>query len=83
MQIAQRHKHLVHIEWFSFHRPNWDERDWLYKEGKLWDWQNNYAVHLWYREYGIEHDPNSIRMWNTTAGEVFRYIYYGTSAVML
>ena len=78
MQIAQQHPNLVHIDWFSLQRPNWDEREWLYEEGKLWDWQANLAVHLWYREYNVDHNPNSIQNWNTTAGEVFRYIYYGT-----
>ena len=83
MQIAQQHPNLVHIEWFSLQRPNLDERQWLYSEGKLWDWQeDNLAVHLWYREYNVEHDPNSIRSWNTTAGEIFRYIYYGDSHLL-
>jgi hypothetical protein len=79
MLLASQHPHLIHIEWFSLHRPNWDERQWLYAAGKLWAWQqDNLAVHLWYREYHTEHDPHSIRTWNTTAGEIFRYIYYGS-----
>ena len=83
MQLAVQHPQLIHIEWFSLQRPNWDERQWLYTEGKLWAWQqDNMAVHLWYREYNVDHNPHSIRTWNTTAGEIFRYIYYGSTDIM-
>ena len=77
MKLARERPDLVHIEWFNLFRPNWSERDWLYEEGKLWDWSENLAVHLYYREHGVEYDPNTIRGLNTTAGEIFRYIYYG------
>jgi len=78
MQLAKRHPNLVHVEWFSINRPNWNERHWLYTTGKLWDWSDNYAVHLWYREHptDIVYDPLTIRQLNTTTGEVLRLIYY-------
>lgn len=82
MLLARRYPHLIHIEWFTLNRPNWDERTWLYTEGKLWDWSDNLAVHLWYREHGVEYDPASIRGLNTTMGELFRYVYYGNSSVL-
>lgn len=49
MGEVRRFEFGVDVEWFSMHRPNWDERLWLYTDGKLWDWSNNYAVHLWFR----------------------------------
>jgi len=78
MELARRHPDLVHVEWFTINRPNWNERQWLYENGKLWDWSENYAVHLWYREHptDIVYDPLSIRSLNTTTGEVLRLIYY-------
>ena len=82
MELARIRPDLIHIEWFSLNRPNWDERTWLYTEGKLWDWSENLAVHLWYREHGVEYDPASIRALNTTMGELFRYVYYGNSSIL-
>jgi len=84
MQLAQQHPSLVHVEWFSINRPNWNERQWLYTAGKLWDWSANYAVHLWYREHpaDIVYDPLTIRNLNTTTGEVLRLIYYEDSRIM-
>ena len=78
MELAKRHAAIVHIEWFTIHRPNWFERDWLYAEGKLWDWSENFAVHLWYRTHDGDYDPITIRTLNTTVGEIFRFIYYGS-----
>jgi hypothetical protein len=83
MQIAKANADLLHIEWFGFHRPNWSERKWIYEEGKLWDWGENYAIHLWYRtQEGVDYDPRSIRRLNSTLGEVFRFIYYGQSQIL-
>ena len=82
MKLAKQHPKLVHIEWFNLFRPNWGERHWLYEDGKLWDWSENLAVHLYYREHNVEYDPNTIRALNTTAGEIFRFIYYGSPKVL-
>ena len=78
MELAQQQPNLVHVEWFSINRPNWNERHWLYTTGKLWDWSENYAVHLWYREHptDVVYDPLTIRDLNTTTGEVLRLVYY-------
>lgn len=82
MRLARDHPDLVHVEWFSINRPNWFEREWLYGDGKLWDWSENYAVHLWYREHNIDYNPISIRTLNTTVGEIFRHIYYENSRIL-
>ena len=78
MELAKQYPSLIHIDWFGFHRPNWFERQWLYTEGKLWDWSENSAVHLWYRTHGRTYDPINIRCLNTTTGEILRYVYYNT-----
>jgi len=84
MELAQQYPNLVHVEWFSINRPNWNERQWLYTTGKLWDWSANYAVHLWYREHprNSVYDPLTIRHLNTTTGEVLRLIYYEDSRLL-
>ncbi|XP_041365128.1 uncharacterized protein LOC121380399 [Gigantopelta aegis] len=78
--LARKHKNLIHTEERSFHRPNWEDNDLrqLYEVGQIYDWKtNNYIVHLWIRKHGIEHNPEDIKTWNTTVGQIFRYIYYG------
>jgi len=84
MTLARRYPGIVHVEWFSMHRPNWDERQWLYTDGWLWDWSSNYAVHLWFRTHptDVVYDPVSIRRLNTTTGEVLRHIYYGDTRLL-
>jgi len=84
MTLARRYPNLVHVEWFSMHRPNWNERQWLYTDGLLWDWSSNFAVHLWFRAHpkDVVYDPISIRSLNTTTGEVFRHIYYGDTRLL-
>jgi len=84
MELAKRHPQHVHVEWFTINRPNWNERQWLYTSGKLWDWSENYAVHLWYRAHpaDVSYDPVTIRHLYTTTGEVLRLIYYEDSRLL-
>lgn len=77
-KLSRKYPELVHIEWDTMHSPSWNEVEWLYDEGKLWDWSLNYCVHLWYRYHRLEHSPEDIRKINTTMAEIFRYVYYGT-----
>ncbi|ELU04130.1 hypothetical protein CAPTEDRAFT_219581 [Capitella teleta] len=81
MEIAKAHPDLLHIEWFGFHRPNWFEREWIYSTGLLWDWSENFAMHLWYRTHDTEYEPESIRKLNSTLGEVFRFVFYGSGNI--
>jgi mannosyltransferase OCH1-like enzyme len=76
-QLASKYPSLIHTEASSLHRPNWMETNWLYMEGKIYDWSQNYAVHLWYRSHNIGHNPDDIKTLNTTMAELFRFIYYG------
>ncbi|KAK2144122.1 hypothetical protein LSH36_783g00005 [Paralvinella palmiformis] len=82
MKLAKNSGKNIHIEWFSIHRPNWFERQWLYTEGRLWNWSENFAIHLWYRSHDKEYDPVTIRRLNTTVGEIFRFIYYGNATLL-
>ncbi|XP_046555638.1 uncharacterized protein LOC124264900 [Haliotis rubra] len=77
-RLAKLYPNLVHTEATSLHRPNWKELDKLYGVGKLYDWKkNNYACHLWIRMHKTEHNPTDIKTWNTTVGEMFRWVCYG------
>ena len=83
MLISKRYPNLLHIERDTFYRPLWNELQWLYKPGYLWDWSINYGVHLWYRFHTVEHNPEDIKTLNTTMAEVFRYILYGSPDVIV
>ncbi|PAA77200.1 hypothetical protein BOX15_Mlig008330g3 [Macrostomum lignano] len=68
-----------HIEEDSLDRPGWINFGKMYGEGdRTWDWQTkNYAMHLFYRLYGVQHDLKSIRTVNNTLGDMFRFILFG------
>ncbi|XP_074656910.1 uncharacterized protein LOC141910093 [Tubulanus polymorphus] len=76
--LARRYPYLVHIEERTLNRPNWMELDKIYANAP-WNWRENYAVHLWYRKYGIDHDFDSIKNLDSNLGRIFRFILYGDS----
>ena len=82
MLLARKYPHLINVEHDSFHTPSWDNKKWLYKQGYLYDFSKSYAVHLWYRSHNIEHNPDDIKTMNTTMGQLFRYIYYGSTDII-
>jgi hypothetical protein len=82
-ELAKAYPELIHTEEDTFHKPNWKNTKWLYSEGFLYDWSRNYAVHLWYRFHKKDHTPEDIKTINTTMGELFRFIYYGSPELIL
>ncbi|XP_064631195.1 uncharacterized protein LOC135489669 isoform X2 [Lineus longissimus] len=80
--MAKNYPSLVHTEWDTIHRPNWQEIKKIYGIGVKYDWSRNYAMHLWYRKYDKEHNEEDIKKLNSTLGEMFRYILYGKKEIM-
>lgn len=78
MIIAKKYPNLIHIDWFLIYHPNYLEVKWLFEEGHLYEWRNNYAVHLYYRYYNEKLDLELIKSLNTTVGEVLRFIVFGS-----
>ncbi|XP_064643857.1 uncharacterized protein LOC135497835 [Lineus longissimus] len=76
-KLAKEFPKLIHTEIDTFNRPNWQEVNWLYKDGKIWDWSRSYTVHLWFRFYNKEHNLEDIKTINTTMGQLFRFVVYG------
>ena len=81
--LWNQHKSLIHVEHDTLHRPNWkkEEMPFIYDANTTYNWRNNYAMHLWYKHYDKEHDPQQIRSMTSTLGYMFRYIYYGNPDV--
>jgi mannosyltransferase OCH1-like enzyme len=80
--LAKNYPSLVHTEWDTIHRPNWQETNKIYGKGVKYDWSRNYAMHLWYRKYNKDHNKEDIKKLNSTLGEMFRYILYGKKEII-
>ena len=76
LKLAQQYPDLVHVEQRRLQRPNWKEKEWIFGK-KIYNLTENYSMHLYYRSHKIEHNQDDIKYMNSTAGNVFRYIYYG------
>lgn len=83
--LWQKHSSLLHIEPRSMNHPNWrpNEIKYIYTQNMSYNWKNNYCLHLWYRTQKREHDPTTIKTINSTLGQVFRYIWYGSSKLIM
>lgn len=78
--LQYEHPHLIHVEEKSLNYPSGPDRHLIYE--KLYDWSKNYAMHLWYRLYGLPLTQNNIKKMNTTFGQIARFIYYNTTKLI-
>ena len=72
-----QHPFLIHVEERTLNYPSGPDRHLIYE--RLYDWRQNYAMHLWYRLHEFDHNPNDIKSMNTTFGEIARLIFYNSS----
>ena len=79
-KLSNEYPNLVHIETKSILRPNNRELEYIYGN-KKYPWKENYIIHLWYRNYKVQHSLEDIKFLNNSFGEIFRYIYFGSPAV--
>ena len=76
---------LVHVESKRIHDPNWKHLEKLIGD-EIFDWNKNYAVHLWQRLWIMNEswknvktlNASSIQTMNNTFGQIARMIYYNT-----
>lgn len=82
-KLSMRYPHLVHVENTTFYQPNYRDESFLFGSN-IWDFkQKNYFVHLYLRfSKGRGNSLDDIKHWNTTVGQVMRYIYYEEPAVV-
>ena len=74
--LARQFAEEIHIEETRLQHPTWAQSDQLCE--KLYDWSENYAVHVWKRFCEVPQTVEEINSLNNTLGEVFRYVYYGS-----
>lgn len=82
-QLSKLYPNLVHVEETSLCRPNFQELNHLFGS-KSYDWKHkNYVVHLYMRfSKGRGNSLKDIQNWNTTVGQIMRYIYYDKDSPM-
>ena len=79
--IWLRNPDVVHLESEMFYRPNWYETKKLFHETGF-NWQEKYVIHVWHRHGYVPRQVNEINRLNTTLGEIFRYVYYGSKEMV-
>ena len=77
LKLAKLHPDLIRVEERRIQRPNFLEKKWIYGR-KIYNLSDNYSIHLAYRAHKLEYNQDDIKYMNSTAGNVFRYIYYGS-----
>ncbi|XP_021344386.1 uncharacterized protein LOC110444323 [Mizuhopecten yessoensis] len=73
-QLSQQYPHLIHVENNSFVNPDYDHVDMIFNGN--FNWNNNYAIHLFIRKYDLEHNFTDVRHLNTTIGAVSRHVLF-------
>ncbi|XP_048242732.1 uncharacterized protein LOC125375866 isoform X1 [Haliotis rufescens] len=63
------------------YRPNWFESAKLFKQSG-YDWKSRYGVHIWHRHGHVPENPDEMNKLNTTLGEIFRFVYYGSEKMV-
>lgn len=71
---------MVHVEEGTFNRPLHNELDDYFCQ--YYDWRRLYATHVWARfgeqaGYAMPRSPEDLRAWNSSFGDIIRFIYYG------
>ena len=70
----------IHVEDKTMNYPSGKRLDLLYD--KMYNYSQNYVLHLWSELHDQEHNPTDIRTMNTTFGQVARRIYYGNEQLI-
>ena len=74
--LAKRLPEHIHIENKNLLSPTWAQSDLLFN--KVYNWTDNFAIHVWKRFGEVPDNPDDIKMLNTTLGQIMRYVYYGS-----
>lgn len=76
--------HLVHVELNNMLRPNYLELEYLYGiNNKFFDWSKSYSMHIYgENRYRVPETPEQLKGFNSTLGQVMRYIYFGSSDLL-
>ena len=75
-KLLQLFPHLLHVEETSLVRPNFNEKDLLFRGH--YPWQNNYAMHVWKKKGPVPQNSTQLKGLNSTLGDIMRHVLYAT-----
>ena len=72
--------HLVHVEEQSLLHPSWQESPAMFSRRIHYNWTGHYSIHIYFEStHHIPKNPEQLKSYENTLGQVMRYIYYGSS----
>ena len=71
----------IHIEKKHLLSPTWAQSELLFN--KVYNWSENYAIHVWKRFGEVPEGPEDIKALNTTLGQIMRYVFFGSKDLIL
>ena len=81
-ELYKKRPDLLHVEKYKLTTPDALDRKYLFDEAIDWRGMGLYVVHLMGHDDKTDYTPESVKSMNSTFGEVMRYIYYGSSALI-
>lgn len=76
-ELAKIYPQYIHVEETGLHRPNFMERDEIYK--MVISFKKKYGIHLWFRFYNVHHNMNDVKQLNSTYGLLCRMVLFNTT----
>ena len=71
----------IYIDERHLQHPTWLRSEQLFDT--VYDWSENYAVHVWKRYGRVPESPDDVKRLNTTLGQVMRFVYFGSKDLIL
>ena len=78
--LQQLYPHLVHVEQVRLLGPTCLQTIYLYGiDNKFFDWSKCLSIHIFgENHYRVPRKPEQLKGFNSTLGQVMRYIYFGS-----
>ena len=78
--LQQIYPHLVHVEQERLLGPRYRRLKYMYGiDKKFFDWSKSLSIHIYGEgKYRVPRTPEQLKGFNSTLGQVMRYIYFGS-----
>ena len=78
--LQKLYPHLVHVEFDRLLGPKYLRLIYMYGiDNKFFDWSKSLSIHIYgEKKYRVPATPEQLKGFNSTLGQVMRYIYFGS-----
>ena len=78
--LQKLYPHLVYVELDSLLGPTYRQLEYMYGiNNKFFDWSKSLSIHIFgENQYRVPGTPEQLKGFNSTLGQVMRYIYFGS-----